>query len=127
VVQALLTEFAEPLMSTTLLLPGDEVPITDAREVEEIQSAGTGTAATATMTQIQTSAQALTSAANALERSIGTFETLIGQIDPNRGTLGLMLNDSSLYRNLSVTVRELGLLATDIRERPQRYINVHIF
>jgi tRNA threonylcarbamoyl adenosine modification protein (Sua5/YciO/YrdC/YwlC family) len=35
VVQALLTEFAEPLMSTTLLLPGDEVPITDAREVEE--------------------------------------------------------------------------------------------
>jgi phospholipid/cholesterol/gamma-HCH transport system substrate-binding protein len=95
--------------------------------VEEIQSAGTGTAATATMTQIQTSAQALTSAANALERSIGTFETLIGQIDPNRGTLGLMLNDSSLYRNLSVTVRELGLLATDIRERPQRYINVHIF
>ncbi|MEX1993455.1 MAG: L-threonylcarbamoyladenylate synthase [Steroidobacteraceae bacterium] len=35
VVQALLTEFAEPLMSTTLLLPGDEVPMTDAREIEE--------------------------------------------------------------------------------------------
>lgn len=95
--------------------------------VEEIQSAGTGTAATATLTQIQTSAQALTSAANALERSIGTFDTLIGQIDLSRGTVGLLLNDSSLYRNLAVTVRELGLLATDIRERPQRYINVHIF
>lgn len=35
VVRALLTEFAEPLMSTTLLLPGDEVPMTDAREIEE--------------------------------------------------------------------------------------------
>jgi len=35
VVRTLLTEFAEPLMSTTLLLPGDEVPLTDAREIED--------------------------------------------------------------------------------------------
>jgi ABC-type transporter Mla subunit MlaD len=95
--------------------------------VEEVRAAGTGTAASATMTQIQTSAQALTSAANALERSIGTFETLIAQIDPNRGTLGLLLNESWRYRTLTVTVRVMGLLAADVRDRPQRYINVHIF
>lgn len=34
VVRALLTELAEPLMSTTLMLPGDEVPLTDGREIE---------------------------------------------------------------------------------------------
>lgn len=34
VVRALLKELAEPLMSTTLLLPGDETPMTDAREIE---------------------------------------------------------------------------------------------
>ena len=34
VVRALLEEFAEPLMSTTLQLPGDETPMTDAREIE---------------------------------------------------------------------------------------------
>jgi len=34
VVRALLKEFAEPLMSTTLLLPGDDTPMTDAREIE---------------------------------------------------------------------------------------------
>lgn len=34
VVRALLKEFAEPLMSTTLLLPGDELPMTDARDIE---------------------------------------------------------------------------------------------
>jgi tRNA threonylcarbamoyl adenosine modification protein (Sua5/YciO/YrdC/YwlC family) len=33
VVRALLEEFAEPLMSTTLLLPGDAEPMTDAREI----------------------------------------------------------------------------------------------
>jgi tRNA threonylcarbamoyl adenosine modification protein (Sua5/YciO/YrdC/YwlC family) len=33
--QALLTELGEPLMSSTLLLPGDELPLTDAHEIQE--------------------------------------------------------------------------------------------
>jgi len=34
VVRQLLAEYDEPLMSTTLMLPGDELPLTDAREIE---------------------------------------------------------------------------------------------
>lgn len=33
--QLLLRELAEPIMSSTLLLPGDELPLTDAREIRE--------------------------------------------------------------------------------------------
>ncbi len=33
--RALLAEFGEPVMSTTLMLPGEQVPLTDAREIEE--------------------------------------------------------------------------------------------
>ena len=32
---ALLSELSEPLMSSTLLLPGDDLPMTDAREIQE--------------------------------------------------------------------------------------------
>lgn len=32
---ALLAELGEPIMSSTLLLPGDELPLTDAREIRE--------------------------------------------------------------------------------------------
>jgi len=32
---ALLTELGEPLMSSTLLMPGEELPLTDAREIQE--------------------------------------------------------------------------------------------
>jgi tRNA threonylcarbamoyl adenosine modification protein (Sua5/YciO/YrdC/YwlC family) len=32
---AILAELAEPIMSSTLLLPGDELPMTDAREIQE--------------------------------------------------------------------------------------------
>jgi tRNA threonylcarbamoyl adenosine modification protein (Sua5/YciO/YrdC/YwlC family) len=35
VVRALLSEYAEPLMSTTLQLPGEAWPLTDGREIEE--------------------------------------------------------------------------------------------
>ena len=34
VVRLLLAEYGEPLMSTTLLLPGEDLPLTDAREIE---------------------------------------------------------------------------------------------
>lgn len=33
--QAILAELGEPIMSSTLLLPGDEEPMTDAREIQE--------------------------------------------------------------------------------------------
>jgi tRNA threonylcarbamoyl adenosine modification protein (Sua5/YciO/YrdC/YwlC family) len=35
VVQALLAELGEPLLSSTLLLPGDDLPLNDAREIRE--------------------------------------------------------------------------------------------
>lgn len=35
VVRQLLAEYEEPIMSTTLQLPGDEIPMTDGREIEE--------------------------------------------------------------------------------------------
>ena len=35
VVAALLTELGEPILSSTLLLPGDELPHTDAQEIRE--------------------------------------------------------------------------------------------
>lgn len=35
VVQALLEEMGEPIMSTTLLLPGDDYPLTDPEEIQE--------------------------------------------------------------------------------------------
>ena len=35
VVRALLEVYVEPLMSTTLMLPGDDMPLTDAHDIEE--------------------------------------------------------------------------------------------
>ena len=35
IAQAILDELGEPMMSSTLMLPGDELPLTDARDIQE--------------------------------------------------------------------------------------------
>jgi phospholipid/cholesterol/gamma-HCH transport system substrate-binding protein len=62
-----------------------------------------------------------------MERSLGSFASVLDKIDQGRGTLGRLVNDPSLYVELNQTLREMSQLAADIRERPSRYINLRIF
>jgi phospholipid/cholesterol/gamma-HCH transport system substrate-binding protein len=101
---------------------------------EEFASAQTGAAVNQTLTQIQETARALTTAANgmstaatSMDRSLQSFASVMAKIDTGSGTLGRLVNDSSLYLQVQTTVREMGELAADIRARPQRYISLRIF
>jgi phospholipid/cholesterol/gamma-HCH transport system substrate-binding protein len=53
--------------------------------------------------------------------------SVMTKIDRGQGTLGKLVNDSTLYVELNLMLREMGALATDLRERPSRYINLRIF
>jgi phospholipid/cholesterol/gamma-HCH transport system substrate-binding protein len=88
---------------------------------------GATEATTRTMEEVRRSAEALTSAAASMERSLTAIERVLGRIDRGEGTIGRLVNDPALHDELSITLREFRLLATDIRERPGRYINVRIF
>jgi phospholipid/cholesterol/gamma-HCH transport system substrate-binding protein len=101
------------------------------RTAEGVAGAETGQALTSTLNEVSRTAQALTSAAGtmerSLERSLGSWESVIAKLDRGQGTLGKMINDSSLYLELNNTLREMRMLTTDIRERPGRYISIRIF
>ncbi len=92
-----------------------------------LEEARTGEAVNAAVGEIEASARALGSAATSMERSLGTFNSVLAKIDEGRGTLGRLVNDSTLYFEFHQTLKEMGALAADIRERPQRYINLRIF
>lgn len=94
---------------------------------EELQVAETSEALNAAIEELRRSAEAFGGAAASMERSLVTMDSVMTRIDRGTGTLGLLVNDSSLYYTLHETLRELGALATDIRERPERYINLRIF
>lgn len=97
------------------------------RTAEGVEEVEAGQALVGAVAEIERSAEAMTAAVAKVDRSFDTFASLLAKIDNGSGTLGRLVNDSSLYVGFNTAIREMGLLATDIRERPGRYINLRIF
>lgn len=97
------------------------------RTVENVEQARTGDQMAGAIRKVEQSAEALAAAAGAIEQSFSSLDAVLAKIDGGSGTLGLLVNDSTLYVQLGETLREMGALATDVRERPGRYISLRLF
>ncbi len=97
------------------------------RTAQSVEGAEAGPALAQALQELQGSAQAFTQAANAMEASMEALASIMTKIDQGNGTLGRLVNDSTVYAEMSTTLREVRLLATDLRENPKRYINVSVF
>lgn len=98
-----------------------------ARSTQNLEEAQAGDRVAAALTEVENSARALTEAVGSMQTSIDRFGSIAGKIDQGSGTLGLLVNDSTLYVEMNNTLRELRALASDVRERPGRYINLRVF
>ncbi|HEX6940922.1 MAG TPA: MlaD family protein [Longimicrobiales bacterium] len=94
---------------------------------EGVESAEAGPALAAALEEFRGSARAFTAAASAMERSLTAMASVMAKIDQGEGTLGRLVNDSSLYAELHQAIREVRLLAADVRERPKRYVSIDVF
>ena len=63
---------------------------------------------------------------DSLDATINSLKSIVGKFNTNSGTIGLLLNDPSLYKNLASTSNKLNLLLDDIRVNPKRYVNISI-
>ena len=52
---------------------------------------------------------------------------VMARIESDSGTLGRMINDTSMYVEVVRLTTSLRLLLDDMRERPQRYFNLSVF
>lgn len=52
---------------------------------------------------------------------------VMAKIESDSGTLGRMVNDTSMYVEVVKLTSSLRLLLDDMRERPQRYFNLSVF
>lgn len=87
---------------------------------------------TKTLSNLETASDRL--ARMDLEATISNLNTTLASlkqmIDKGKGTegsLGLLLNDTKLYNNLTATSNKLNLLLDDLRVHPKRYVNISVF
>ncbi|MCK9311051.1 MAG: MlaD family protein [Bacteroidales bacterium] len=62
-----------------------------------------------------------------LNKTINQLENLSVKLNSPDNSMGLLLNDQSLYLNLSNTAQSANTLLLDLKERPKRYVHFSIF
>ena len=62
-----------------------------------------------------------------LDRAVNELKGIISKFDNNNGTIGKLLNDPTMYKNLASSGNKLNLLLDDIRINPKRYISISVF
>ncbi len=60
-------------------------------------------------------------------KSVADLQLTLSRINSNKGSLGLLLNDDSLYRNLQNASSNLNLLFIDLKANPKRYVHFSVF
>lgn len=59
-----------------------------------------------------------------LNKSVTSMENILVNINNSNGTLGHLINDSTLYANLAESSENLNLLLVDLKRNPHRYLKV---
>ncbi|HET8648986.1 MAG TPA: MlaD family protein [Gemmatimonadales bacterium] len=62
-----------------------------------------------------------------LIRVVQSADSLMQRIEAGQGTLGMLATDSSLYRETTMTMRQMRQLLTDIQAHPRKYIKISVF
>ena len=62
-----------------------------------------------------------------LAQAINEVNTLLAKINSGSGSIGNLVSDEKLYKELAQASQNLSLLLADLKENPKRYINVTVF
>lgn len=60
-------------------------------------------------------------------KAVADLQQVMNKINSNNGTLGLLLRDDSLYRNLQYASKNLDALFIDVKANPKRYVHFSLF
>lgn len=62
-----------------------------------------------------------------VDQTIANVQQLTDKLNSNEGTIGLLMNDPTLYNNLSSTMQSADSLLIDLRQHPKRYVHFSLF
>lgn len=94
---------------------------------ESLEESLGGPAVEEAVADLEETAATLAEAGESLKATAHSIESVAAKIDRGQGTLGLLVNDPSLYEELRSAVRSAGALTRDIQENPSRYMKFSVF
>ena len=62
-----------------------------------------------------------------VNRTLQNVEQMTAKLNSNEGTLGLLMRDPELYRNLASTMNHADSLVMDLKAHPKRYVHFSLF
>ena len=77
--------------------------------------------------QLKAGSANVTRTAASFESTMGHIDSVMVKINRGQGSLGLLVNDPTLYRNADSMFVSMRELAADVKAHPSRYVNVKIF
>ena len=69
----------------------------------------------------------LKASVNNFNNAIKETTAMLNKLNKGKGSAGLLLNDDSLYTNLTLSLEQLNLLLEDLKTNPERYVNISVF
>ncbi len=99
------------------------------RQLQDILESGRSSAGDlrAASADIRSLTSAVSEQQGSVIRTIVATDSLLTRLAEGRGTLGLLAQDSALYHETTLTVRELRKLLADVQANPRKYFKFSVF
>uniref|UniRef100_UPI004038DED1 MlaD family protein n=1 Tax=Segatella hominis TaxID=2518605 RepID=UPI004038DED1 len=62
-----------------------------------------------------------------VNKTLENTQAFTEKLNSNKGTLGLLMNDTQLYDNMTSTMRHADSLVIDLKQHPKRYVHFSVF
>lgn len=62
-----------------------------------------------------------------VNKTLEEAQAFTDKLNSNKGTLGLLMNDTRLYDNLNATMSHADSLVIDLKQHPKRYVHFSVF
>jgi len=97
------------------------------QDLKNANIAQTVNTAESAIAETKTAITSIKSTIETTNQTMARVTDLVNKVENGEGSLGMLVNDKELYKDLQNTSEEIGLLLQDVRLNPKRYINVSVF
>jgi phospholipid/cholesterol/gamma-HCH transport system substrate-binding protein len=104
------------------------------RSAEGFEKVATGPEVERTLKQVDAAAARMDTVMASLERTSTAVEGVMGRVDRGEGTLGKLMRDEELYRNMNAAMLNMNQatvnvnkLSEEVRRDPRKYLKLSVF